>query len=298
MLVIYYAEPTAPNEEEREVVEIVVRTAAIAIEKKQSEEALKRAQQELRTHADELELRVQERTTKLKEAIEQMEEFSYTVSHDLRAPVRAISGYAKAVREDSAEGMRPEARMFLDRIISSSSRMDRLILDVLTYTRLSRREFDLQPVSLDKLLRDIIQQYPEIGASDARIVVDSDLGTVIGHEPSLSQAISNLLGNSVKFVARGQAARIHVWSERKENQLRLWVDDNGIGILPAHQKRLFEMFERVHSDEEYEGTGVGLAIVRKAAERMGGKVGVESDGLSGSRFWIELRAVQNNTEGM
>jgi signal transduction histidine kinase/putative methionine-R-sulfoxide reductase with GAF domain len=291
---VYYSEPTAPTEEEQEVVEIVVRTAAIAIERKQSEEALKEAEQELRRHADELELRVQERTAKLQEAIAQMEEFSYTVSHDLRAPVRAISGYADVLREDHSAGMRPEARIFLERIISSSTRMDRLILDILTYTRLSRREFDLQAVSLDKLLRDIIQQYPEIGLSEARIVVEPELGNVVGHEPSLSQAVSNLLSNSVKFVAPGRPARVRVWSERRENQVRLWVEDNGIGIMPAHQKRLFTMFERVHSNDSYEGTGVGLAIVRKAAERMGGKVGVESDGVSGSRFWVELAAVEGN----
>jgi len=266
----------------------------VALDRQLTAEDLQQVQQQLRRHADELELRVQERTAKLQDAIAQMEEFSYTVSHDLRAPVRAISGYSEALREDYSEGMRPEARIFLDRIISSSTRMDRLILDILTYTRLSRREFDLQAVSLDKLLRDIIQQYPEIGASEARIVVEPELGNVFGHEPSLSQAVSNLLSNSVKFITPGRPARVRVWSERRENQVRLWVEDNGIGIMPAHQKRLFTMFERVHSNDSYEGTGVGLAIVRKAAERMGGKVGVESDGMSGSRFWIELAAVEGN----
>jgi signal transduction histidine kinase len=161
---------------------------------------------------------------------------------------------------------------------------------------LSRREFELQAVSLDKLLRDIIQQYPQIGASEARIIVEPNLGNVMGHEPSLSQAVSNLLTNSVKFIASGRSPRVRVWSERRESLVRLWVEDNGIGIMPAHQKRLFTMFERVHSNDSYEGTGVGLAIVRKAAERMGGEVGVESDGVSGSRFWIELAEAGNNSK--
>jgi PAS domain S-box-containing protein len=282
------------QEDELEFIRAVAQHTAVALDRQRTAQDLQKAEQKLRRHADELELRVQERTAKLQEAIAQMEEFSYTVSHDLRAPVRAISGYADVLREDYSEGMRPEARVFLERIISSSTRMDRLILDILTYTRLSRREFELQAVSLDKLLRDIIQQYPEIGASEARIIVEPDLGNVIGHEPSLSQAVSNLLTNSVKFVAPGRVPRVRVWSERRENQVRLWVEDNGIGIMPAHQKRLFTMFERVHSGDSYEGTGVGLAIVRKAAERMGGKVGVESDGVSGSRFWVELAAVGNN----
>jgi signal transduction histidine kinase len=281
------------SDDELEFIRAVAQHTAVALDRQRTAQDLQRAQEELRKHADELELRVRERTAKLHEAIAQMEEFSYTVSHDLRAPVRAITGYATALREDRSGEMRPEARVFLDRIISNSSRMDRLILDVLTFARTSRREFDLQPVSLDKLLRDIIQHYPEIESSEARIVVDDGLGTVIGHEPSLSQAISNLLNNAVKFVLPGRPPRIHVWSEPGENRLRLWVEDNGIGIMPAHQKRLFAMFERVHPDESYEGTGIGLAIVRKAVERMGGKVGVESDGVSGSRFWIELAAAQN-----
>ena len=295
--VVYYLERSDPTDSEREMAEIVVRTAAIAIERKQSEEALKLAEEELRGYAVELERRVQERTAKLQEVIEQMEEFSYTVSHDLRAPVRAINGYARALREDFGEALTKDAGSFLDRIITSGTRMDRLIMDVLTYTRLSRREFDLQAVSLDKLLRDVIQQYPEIESSDARIIVDSDLGYVQGHEPSLSQAVSNLISNAVKFVVPGRPSKICIRSERLGTQVRLWVEDNGIGIQPAHQRRLFGIFERVHPGESYEGTGIGLAIVRKAMERMGGRFGVESDGVTGSRFWIELsEAPRNNHE--
>jgi signal transduction histidine kinase len=102
--------------------------------------------------------------------------------------------------------------------------------------------------------------------------------------------VSNLLTNGVKFVARGTTPRLEIWTERRGSKVRLWVEDNGIGIKPEVQRRLFSMFERVHLDGDYDGTGLGLAIVRKAAERMGGTVGVESDGINGSSFWIELQA--------
>jgi signal transduction histidine kinase len=105
-----------------------------------------------------------------------------------------------------------------------------------------------------------------------------------------------LLNNALKFVVPDRPLRVRIWSETREDRVRLWVEDNGIGIIPAHQKRLFGMFERLHPEDSYEGTGVGLAIVRKATERMGGKVGVESDGLSGSRFWIELMAAPGNSD--
>jgi len=114
------------------------------------------------------------------------------------------------------------------------------------------------------------------------------LHPVVGHESSLMQTISNLLGNAVKFVAPGTIPRVRVWSEVRGENVRLWFEDNGIGIRPEHQRRIFVMFERINPSGQYDGTGVGLAIVRKAVERMNGTVGVESDGVNGSRFWIEL----------
>jgi PAS domain S-box-containing protein len=260
-------------------------------ESKRAERALQAARLQLATSNQELEKRVQERTASLREAIGQLEEFSYSVSHDLRAPVRAMQGYAKTIEEDYAGQLDPRGRDFVQRIIRASSRMDRLILDVLTYTRLARCEIQLQPVSLDKLAREIIQQYPEMQSPRAEIIFRGQLLPVVAHEPSLTQAISNLLSNAVKFVAPGTIPEVRLWTEPRGDKVRLWLEDNGIGIKPEHQLRLFGMFERIHPDNRYDGTGIGLAIVRKALDRMAGKAGLESDGVSGSSFWLELPAV-------
>jgi PAS domain S-box-containing protein len=260
--------------------------------RKYAERRLAEVQSQLTRTNEELEQRVQERTRRLREAIEQMEEFSYSVSHDLRAPVRAMQGYAKAVLEDYGERLDAPGREYLDRIVRGSVRMDRLIQDILTYSRLSRREIRLQPVSLDKLVHEIVQQYPEMRSSHARITIHSPLPDVLAHEPSLSQVISNLLANSIKFVEPGITPEIDVRAEQIVNDVRFSVSDNGIGIKPEYQHRLFGMFERIHPEKNFEGTGIGLAIVRKAVERMDGKVGVESDGIHGSKFWIQLPAVK------
>jgi signal transduction histidine kinase len=223
-----------------------------------------------------------------------MEEFSYSVSHDLRAPVRAMQCYAEVLMEDYGAGMDEHAKKYLSRIIQGGTRMDRLIQDILTYSRLSRREIKLKPIALDKLTREIVQQYTDAGlASAPEIVVEGRLSNVIGHEASLSQAISNLVNNAVKFVAPGVQPKIRVRSEWRKSDIRLWIEDNGIGIKPEYQHRLFSVFERVHPEKNYEGTGIGLAIVRKAAERMGGRAGIESDGVNGSKFWIQLPAADN-----
>jgi signal transduction histidine kinase len=136
-------------------------------------------------------------------------------------------------------------------------------------------------------VRDIISHYPEMQPPRAEITMLGKLQSVIAHEPSLLQALSNLLSNAVKFVAPGVKPEVKLHSERQGNRLRLWVDDNGIGIKPEYRSRLFGLFERIHNGKQYEGTGIGLAIVRKSVERMGGKVGMESNG-KGSQFWIEL----------
>jgi PAS domain S-box-containing protein len=261
--------------EETRLAQTIAAQVAFALERQRSGEAL--------------ELLVAERTVSLQNAMAQMEEFSYSVSHDLRAPVRAMQGYARAVLEDYGERLDAHGKNYLERIIRSGSRMDRLIHDILIYSRLSQREIRLQPVSLARLVPEIVQQYPGLQPPTS-IEVQEPLLEVLGHEPSLVQAISNLLSNAVKFVAPGTLPRIQLQTERRGGQIRFCVKDNGIGIRPAHQHRLFGMFERIHPEDTYEGTGIGLAIVRKAVERMGGQVGVESDGVNGSRFWIQLPA--------
>lgn len=260
------------------------------VQRKLADETLRDAREELSSYAQNLERVVTERTASLRQAIGQMEEFSYSVSHDLRAPARAMQGYAKAVLDDYGERLDDTGRLYLDRIVRSSTRMDKLIQDILCYSRLSRREMQVQPVSLDRLIEEIIQHYPEMQPPRAEVMVQGPLDSALGHEPSLTQAISNLLSNAVKFVAPGVQPRARIWTERINGRVRLWIKDNGIGIKPEHQGRLFGMFERIHPDSKYEGTGIGLAIVRKAVERMNGRAGVESDGSDGSHFWIELPA--------
>jgi PAS domain S-box-containing protein len=271
---VYFNAPHRFSTYELRPVQTIASQVAFAIERRRGAEAL--------------EALVSKRTASLQQVIAQMEEFSYSVSHDLRAPVRAMRGYASIILQDHGWRLEREARELLVRVERNGARMDRMIHDLLTYTTVSRREIELEPVSLDKLIREVVQQYPDMRPECADIDVEGPLPDVIAHEPSLTQVVSNLLSNAVKFVPPNERPRIRVGCDRRDFRARLWVADNGIGIKPEHQARLFGMFERIHPDQKYEGTGIGLAIVRKALERMNGVVGVESDGVSGSTFWFEL----------
>ena len=265
--------------------------------RKQQEEELRAANDELERIRYELERRVEERTASLREAVSQVEEFSYTVSHDLRAPLRAMNVHCDVLLTEYRElfEAEPEALRSLQRIWENSARLDQMIRDVLAFGRVARDEVTLGPVDLDLVVRDTISHFPQLQAPSAR--VESDLlGVVIGHGPSLSQVISNLLTNAVKFVPPNVIPQVRLRKERNGDWVRIWVEDNGIGIDPRHQHRLFTMFERIHPKLPYEGTGVGLAIVRRAMERMGGSVGVVSDGQNGSRFWIELQPGEGVTK--
>ena len=275
MISTHWEAPHQPSERDFRLLDILARQAADLIERHQSAEQLERT--------------IAERTASLREAIAQMEEFSYTVSHDLRAPLRGMKIYTETLIEDFAKSLPAEAMEYLKRIATNANRLDKMIIDILTFSRLARAEFHLEPVVVDKLVRQIVEQYPGMQSPQAHVTVDA-LPDVIGHEPSLTQAFSNLLNNAIKFVPENVTPRIRVWGERNKGHVRLWISDNGIGIDPKYQRRLFNMFERVHPNLKYDGTGVGLAIVRKAVERMGGRVGVESDGVNGSNFWIEVRS--------
>ncbi len=248
-----------------------------------------RAKETLAERGEDLERLVNERTASLREAVAQMEEFSYSVSHDLRAPLRAMQGYATALLEDYQAQLDGEVQEYLERIVSSCQRMDRLTRDVLVYSKIPQAAMELKTVSVERVVSDIVQQHFD-SKSQTVIVVERPLFNVKANESFLSQAVSNLIANAVKFASPGKPAQVRIWTEANEGQVRLWVEDNGIGIKPEHQARIWGMFERIHPQHLYEGTGIGLAIVRKTVERMNGTLGVISDGRNGSKFWIQLQA--------
>lgn len=246
------------------------------------------AKEKISRHAQDLEATVAERTGKLRDMVAQLEAFSYSISHDMRGPLRAMQQYSTILLEDCGSRLEPREREYLNSIARASNRLDRLIQDVLTYSRVSRSSIELVPVDLDKLVRDILSQYPTFQPPRAVVDIEAPLPVVLGHEASLTQCISNLLANAVKFVRPGEQARIHIYPGQKNGRVKVWFADNGIGIAPENHQRIFNIFERVNSESEYEGTGIGLSIVKKTIERMGGDVGLESELGKGSRFWISL----------
>jgi signal transduction histidine kinase len=266
----------------------VSRVARDITRQKQAERELRAAQKQLEEQAHALETNVRERTARLQESVAELEAFSYSLSHDMRAPLRAIQSFTEIVLEEFGAKIGPEGTSHLNRVISAAVRMDRLIQDVLAFSRVSRQEIALEPVDVEKLVRDILHERPTLQPPKAEITIESPLQRVTGHTASLTQCLTNLLDNAVKFVPRGVTPRVRIRTESVPQAVRIWIEDNGIGIAPEARSRLFGMFQRLHTRNEYEGTGVGLAIVRRAAERMNGRVGVESEPGRGSRFWIEL----------
>lgn len=248
-----------------------------------------------------LEQLVQERTARLRELVGELEHFSYSITHDMRAPLRGMIGYAELLAKAGAAGQEQDAQRFVERIRTSAERMDHLITDALNYSRALRQELALSPVDLGALLRGMLDSYPELQPSQARIEIRGELPRVMGNPAALTQCFSNLLGNAVKFVKPGEKPEIVIWAEVVEAPetrrhgdvapwVRIWVEDKGIGIAESMLGRVFDMFSRGQST--YEGTGIGLALVRKVADRMGGKVGVESEEGDGSRFWVELESAE------
>jgi PAS domain S-box-containing protein len=258
-------------------------------ERKRDEHELMAAKDEISGHAQKLEQTVIERTAELRETIGELEAFSYSLSHDMRAPLRAMIGFSRILCEQHAEKLDAESMGYLEKIAAAASRMDNLIQDVLTYTHVLRSELKFEVIDLNTLVAEIIATYPSLHPDRANVRIEGLLPSILSSGPGLAQCISNLLANAVKFVAPGTRPRVLIRAEVIGPDIRLWVEDNGIGIERKDQQRVFTMFERVHSESAYEGTGIGLAIVRKAVERMGGSVGVQSEIGHGSKFWIQLK---------
>jgi signal transduction histidine kinase len=247
---------------------------------------LVKARETLAERRGELEQLVAERTARLQDTITELESFSYSISHDLRAPLRAMQSFAELLSEECGTGIGAEGRDYLRRIITASGRMDRLIQDVLVYSRVSRTELTLVPVDLQTLVDGIVESYPQFQTDHADIVIHGRLPCVLGNEAALMQCVANLVGNAIKFVAPGVRPRVEIMAEIAGLRVRLCVQDNGIGIAAEARTKIFGIFQRFNT--AYEGTGIGLAVVRRAAERMGGEVSFTSEPGAGSRFCLDL----------
>jgi len=258
-------------------------------EQKKIERALAQAETSLRQHAEDLERRVQERTAKLQETIQSLDGFCYSIAHDLRAPLRAVGGFSNELFKDYNHLLDNPGKDYLKRIRSAAARMDQLILDLLRFGRLNTAELPAQIVKLEDVVRTAIAPLEEeIKSKHAQINVKTPLLAVRANSVMVEQAVGNLIANALKFVPRNIEPRVDIWTEKRDGMVRLSIQDNGIGIKPDHVKKLFQPFVRLVNGSDYPGTGIGLAIVRKGVERMGGQVGLTSKLKEGSCFWIEL----------
>lgn len=243
----------------------------------------------LRCVREEIERRVAEKTQQLEQANLALESFSYTVAHDLYAPLRAIQRYTQILLEDHS--LNPTEADYVQRIHSAAQRMESFIRDLLAYSRLNRPNLMVQPVNLEMVISQVLTDLEDSRQQQqAEVKMQKPMAIVLANPPVLIQVISNLLSNAMKFTKPEQRPQICLWTEDKpaQNTVRLYVQDNGIGIAPENQQRIFQVFERVYPAEQYAGHGIGLAIVQRAMERMNGTVGVESHPEQGSRFWLEL----------
>jgi signal transduction histidine kinase len=249
-----------------------------------------KAYQKIAQNSALLEGRVAERTAQLQEANEELDSFAYSISHELRAPLRAIQSYAELLQENQTKANDPEHGQFLERIVGAARHMDQLIQDILNYSRVWRQDMLLHTVDLDQVVRDAVEQIRgDAGEAGAfQLEIAGGLPSVRGDQGVLVQVVLNLLSNAIKYVAKGTTPVLRIWAETADGTARLVLQDNGIGIAPDDQERIFKVFERLHGMETYPGNGIGLALARRALTRLGGRIGVQSRLGEGSRFWIEL----------
>jgi signal transduction histidine kinase len=200
-----------------------------------------------------------------------------------------MEGLAQALLDNHVGTLDPDGREFARRIVGAARDMDALIRDLLAYSRLSHAEIRTEHVDLEAVIRDVLAKLEGlVRERDAEVDVDGSLAPVQGHRTTLLQVVENLVSNAIKFVAGGRRPRVRLRTDERDGRIRLWVEDNGIGIAAEDCQRIFMPLERLHGVDAFPGTGIGLALVEKGIRRMGGAVGVDSTQGRGSRFWVEL----------
>ncbi len=262
---------------EQQVIERLANLYAIAIQRMQNEEELKK-------HRHQLEKLVAERT-------EELEAFAYSVSHDLRAPLRHINGFVDLLENESGMEFTDKGRHYMDSISSVTNNMGELIDDLLSFSRMGRQEMSFTRTDLNEVVHGIVREI-ESGLSGRNIVWRIDELPVVNCDISMMRVLlMNLVSNAVKFTGQQSDAEIEIGSSEQESEVIIFVRDNGVGFDPAYADKLFGVFSRLHLNDEFEGTGVGLAIVRRIIYRHGGRVWAEGEPDKGAKFSFTLPLV-------
>jgi len=251
-------------------------------ERKQAGEALQRLNEEL-------EGRVALRTAQLEALNKELEAFSYSVSHDLKAPLRGVDGYSQLLEKDYGGRLDDDGRLFIRNIRSSAAQMHQLIEDLLNYSRMERRALQSVSIDLPALVRAVAaERSAELERGGVQLVVELPQLSLRADRDGLAMVLRNLLENAIKFSRTSRPPVVRIGARCEAGRLLLWVSDNGIGFDMKFHDRIFDIFQRLQRAEDYPGTGVGLALVRKAAQRMEGRVWAESAPGAGAKFLLEI----------